>query len=153
MAEKPNVKIYIDLVKYNDVLTDTFARLLNTRVRKFAKAIVASPWNQNAGWASGDLADSIRTEGMGKRNYQTVAGGVMGTERISPMHKEYGIKRKKARMIAYALAQEYGRPDMAKYTFRPYMRPAAEQAVEPGTLSEVLAEATDAAIKKATIGK
>ena len=42
MAEKPNVKIYLDLVKYNDVLTDKFAMLLNTRVRKFAKAIVAS---------------------------------------------------------------------------------------------------------------
>jgi len=148
MAEKPNVKIYLDLVKYNDVLTDKFAMILNTRVRKFAKAIVASPWNQNAGYASGDLADSIRTEGLGKRNYQTVAGGVMGTNRPGPMRKT-----KKARMIAYALAQEYGRPDMAKYTFRPYMRPAAEQAVESGTLSEVLAEATDAAIKAATIGK
>jgi len=140
MAEKPNVKIYLDLVKYNDVLTDTFARLLNTRVRKFAKKFVAVD--------SRDLQDSIRTEGLGKRNYQTVAGGVMGTDRPSKYRKN-----KKARLIAYALAQEFGRPDLTNYTFTSYMRPAAEQAVESGTLSEVLAEATDAAIKKATIGK
>ena len=142
MAEKPNVKIYLDLVKYNDVLTDTFARLLNTRVRIFAKKFVAVD--------SRDLQDSIRTEGLGKRNYQTVAGGIEGTERPS---KYKSAKKKKIRMIAYALAQEFGRPDLANYTFTPYMRPAAEQAVESGTLSEVLAEATDAAIKAATVGK
>lgn len=148
MMEKSGVKMYIDLVKYNDVLTDKFAQVLNTRVRRFAKAIVASPWNQNAGYASGDLADSIRTESLGKRSYQTVAGGVMGTTRPGPKRKT-----KKARMIAYALAQEFGRPDMDKYTFRPYMRPAAQQAVEPGVLSEVLAEAEDAALKAAQSGK
>ena len=57
MAEKPNVKIYLDLVKYNDVLTDKFAMILNTRVRKFAKKFVAVD--------SRDLQDSIRTEGLG----------------------------------------------------------------------------------------
>jgi hypothetical protein len=140
MAEKAGVKMYIDLVKYNDILTDKFAMILNTRVRKFAKKFVAVD--------SRDLQDSIRTEGLGKSNYQTVAGGVMGTDRPSKYRKN-----KKARLIAYALAQEFGRPDLTNYTFTSYMRPAAQQAVESGVLSEVLAEAEDAALRGSQSGK
>lgn len=135
MAEE--TKIYIDLKIFSEELADKVAQGLNTRVRIFAK--------QNVAVDSGDLRDSIRTSGTGGR-YQTIAGGVMGTDRPSKYRKN-----KKARMIAYALAQEFGRPDLPRYTFTPYMRPAAMQASEPGVVNEVLREATDAALRKSKV--
>ena len=131
-------KIHLDNETFVRVLSDRLAQGVNTRVRIHAKAIVASPWNPNKGYALGDLADSIRTDGRNGK-YQTVAGGVMGPRR--------------GKVIKYALAQEFGRPDMPKYSFRPYMRPAASKATSREDLNKVKRDAVEAAIIAARINK
>lgn len=71
------------------------------------------------------LRNSIRTEKLGSGHYQTLSE------------------------TPYSLAQEFGRPDLPRYTFTPYMRPAAQEAVEPGKLKQFVSEAEEAAMMRA----
>jgi hypothetical protein len=73
------------------------------------------------------LHNSIRLDELGENNYMAVAE------------------------MPYALAQEYGRPDLANYTFTPYMRPAAIQATDQGTLNKGVRLAELAAKVKASV--
>jgi len=140
------VNIYINLKIFVETLADKIAMGVNTRCRRYAKEIVASPWNPNAGYALGDLANSIRTEGINGK-YQTIAGGVMQTLHAE-IYSFYGRKSEN-KMIAYALAQEYGKPN---YTHRAYMRPAAAKAASGEVVAEVVRESVEAALMRSKIG-
>jgi len=50
-----------------------------------------------------------------------------------PGRLQYAIGSSKA----YAAAQEFGRPDMNHYKFRPYLRPAAE-ITEPLIINKIM---------------
>lgn len=49
--------------------------------------------------------------------------------------------------VEYALAQEYGRPDLPNYGFTPYMRPAAQEVKR--LLPELAKQAERSAIQRA----
>ena len=127
MAKKAGVDIKIDTAKFVRVLADTLAQGVATNIRILAKKFVAVD--------SRDLQNSIRVEGLGMNQYEVLAGGVLGV--------------KNDKMVAYALAQEFGRPDLDKYTFTPYMRPAAQQAIQAEEINKVLKSAVDAALMQA----
>lgn len=78
---------------------------------------------------TGNLRNAIRTEGLGNGNYRTLAE------------------------TPYAAAQEYGRPDLKKYTFTPYMRPAAEEVLQPAILKKCLKEAEAGTLRQARKNK
>lgn len=69
------------------------------------------------------LRNSIRTDKLGEGHYITLAEA------------------------PYALAQEYGRPDLPQYGFTPYMRPAAILAGSSENMIKFAAEANEAAIR------
>jgi hypothetical protein len=43
--------------------------------------------------------------------------------------------------LAYAAAQEWGRPDLKNYGFTPYMRPATDDTTSQGNLNRLVKEA------------
>lgn len=131
-----SVEIFIDLPRFSRILSDRVAQGVATNVRILAKQFVASPGRNE--YSRGDLRDSIRTERTGFGEYQTLAGGDVGQRR--------------GRVIAYALAQEFGRPDLPRYTFTPYMRPAAKKASGPDEIRKVVRNAVEAALKGAKVG-
>jgi hypothetical protein len=51
----------------------------------------------------------------------------------------------------YAAAQEWGRPDLAKYGFTPYMTPAAEEVSQEAVMRQLLHEAEVGAALKARV--
>lgn len=78
---------------------------------------------------SGRLRNSIRVDKLGAGNYITLAE------------------------TPYALAQEYGRPDLPNYGFTPYMRPAAHEAGQEGNINKAVKQAEIVAEMKAKIKK
>jgi hypothetical protein len=91
---------------------------------KFAQAINADVKNfarAKVAVKTSRLRNSIRIDKLGPASYQTVA------------------------QTPYAAAQEYGRPDLATYTFTPYMRPAAIKAGAKSNLDKRAIQASDAA--------
>jgi hypothetical protein len=48
----------------------------------------------------------------------------------------------------YALAQEFGRPDLPVYTFTPYMRPAARKTADIGNLRKLIDKSSAIALKR-----
>lgn len=50
--------------------------------------------------------------------------------------------------LPYTLAQEYGRPDLEKYTFTPFLRPAAFQAGQPGNIAVITINAHKDALRE-----
>lgn len=95
---------------------------------KLAQRVNVEVRNQargNVAVDTGKLRNTILTEKLGPGRYQTFAE------------------------TPYALAQEFGRPDLPRYTFTPYMRPAAQEATESGKLKQFVTEAEEAARMKA----
>ena len=51
--------------------------------------------------------------------------------------------------LPYSLAQEFGRPDLRRYTFTPYMRPAAKQATSESNVLKRIKNAESVAMRGA----
>lgn len=98
-----------------------YGEVLADRMAQGINTRVARFARQKVAVDTGQLRNSIKTDSSGFGQYETFAE------------------------TPYALAQEYGRPDLPAYTFTPYMRPAAIQASQDAVVNEVLKEAEDAA--------
>ena len=116
---KAEVKIFLNLEKYTDVLADTVAQRVNTEVAVQAK--------KNVRVDSHDLQNSIRTDKIGDQHYETSAN------------------------TPYALAQEFGRPDLEQYGYTPYMRPAAIRMSNPAIQQRLLDDASGIALRKSRV--
>jgi hypothetical protein len=72
-----------------------------------------------------DLQNSIKTIGVTRYHFMAVAE------------------------TPYAAAQEWGRPDLPKYGFTPYMTPAAQEVSQPGNIQKLTNESVESAKLKA----
>lgn len=104
-----------------------YTEVLADRMAAIVNAEVWKNARNNVAVDTGRLRTSLTTAKLSKGHYETSA------------------------QTPYALAQEYGRPDLAKYTFTPYMRPTAKQATEIGKLNQFLKEAEATAKQRAKI--
>jgi hypothetical protein len=50
--------------------------------------------------------------------------------------------------VPHALAQEFGRPDLPSYGYTPYLRPAAQQALETGNFQILVEKSNAVALKR-----
>lgn len=74
------------------------------------------------------------------------------TRELQNSIKNIGVTRFHFMAIAetpYAAAQEWGRPDLPKYGFTPYMTPAAEQVSQPANIQKLATESIASAQLKA----
>jgi len=102
-----------------------YAIHLADKVAQLANVEVRNLAKQKVRRRSKRLLNAIRTEKIGYASYQTVAE------------------------TPYAAAQEYGRPDLPRYGFTPYMRPSAQEAGTPEKIQKYLKQAEEAAKMKA----
>lgn len=126
MAKAGKVEIFIDLSVYNSVLSDVFAQRVAAGVTIEAKKLVAHPSPQHP-YSVGNLRNQIRTVPVGFGSY------------VSEVEE------------TYALAQEYGRPDLPRYSFKPYMRPGADEATTQKNLDKYLKEAQEGALNRSKV--
>lgn len=74
------------------------------------------------------------------------------TRELQNSIKNIGVTRYHFMAVAetpYAAAQEWGRPDLKKYGFTPYMTPAAEEVSNPGNIQKLADESVESAKLKA----
>lgn len=74
------------------------------------------------------------------------------TRELQNSIKNIGVTRYHFMAVAetpYAAAQEWGRPDLKKYGFTPYMTPAAEEVSNPGNIHKLADESIESARLKA----
>lgn len=103
--------------------------VLSDRSAQLVAVDVRNLARKNVRVKSGRLRNSIRTDGLGFATYVTIAE------------------------TPYALAQEYGRPDLAQYGFTPYMRPASKEATSKSRLQKSVDAASQAALNVSRINK
>lgn len=113
-----------DLGKMVDELGHEAAQKTAVFIRAFAREIVRK--------RSFALMNSIRTNEIAEGEFETLAGGPG---------------------IPYALAQEYGRPDLANYGFTPYMRPAAAISERSPETRDNILKATRKAIRASKVNR
>lgn len=102
----------------------TYLKTLDRVVRQTVAADVKNRARKNVRKDTFRLMNTIRVEGT-TENIRTIA------------------------QTPYALAQEYGRPDLPQYTFNPYMRPAAAAAALGPNIKAAAETAHDAAMRAA----
>ena len=115
----PKMEIYIDIKGYGRDFIEKVTDKVSKDVLSLAKKIVAV--------RTGKLRTTIRRE----------------RKKLG----EYIVYTDKGDAV-YNFAQEYGRPDLGKYKYTPYMRPAAFQAGQPGNLAKHAIEASEEALRK-----
>lgn len=74
------------------------------------------------------------------------------TRELQNSIKNIGVTRYHFMAVAetpYAAAQEWGRPDLPKYGFTPYMTPAAQEVSQPGNIQKLTNESVESARLKA----
>lgn len=98
-----------------------YAKHLADKVAQLANVDVRIRAKQKVRRRSYRLLNSIRTEKLGFCSYQTVAE------------------------TPYAAAQEYGRPDLPRYGFTPFMRPAAQEVGSQENIQKYLKQAEESA--------
>ena len=89
------------------------------------------------------IASDVRK--FARKNTAVDTGRLRNSIRLEKMRGEYRVLSE----TPYSLAQEYGRPDLPKYTFTPYMRPAAREAGSDSNILKRVKNAETAARKKA----
>ena len=112
---------HIDMGEFVSETANQTAQKTAAFVRRAARAFVRKDTQA--------LENSIRTNKIGPGHFETLAGGTDA--------------------VPYALAQEYGRPDLPNYGFTPYMRPAAELTERDASTRRSVVEAVEEASKKA----
>lgn len=95
----------LDMVKYTREFTRLTIQLTGTAIRNKAREIVRVGHDPTTGQATGDLRNSIRFDLLSRERGEVSANQ------------------------PYAAAQEWGRPDLARYGFTPYMRPATTEVI------------------------
>ena len=117
-----SLKKNIDLSTFVKVITAEVVDEAAKFAKRDAVRFVANPDNPRFEFSKGDLRDSIRVEKM---------GGLVKLISDTP----------------YSLAQEYGRPDLPRYRFTPFFRPAAINVAATRTMTAITAIATRKALK------
>jgi hypothetical protein len=118
------IQVFIDLPKMTQEMAERSVQLTAVFIRNFARDLVRKD--------TYNLMNSIRANQIRKDRFEVLAGGPG---------------------IPYALAQEYGRPDLANYGFTPYMRPAAAVSQkDPETRANIL-RATREALRASRVNR
>ena len=120
---KATVEIKLNCKKYTLMMADRLAQLTAAEAKNEARRQVAHPSAEHP-YSKGDLRNSILVARKGFADYVVEAGGVD---------------------TPYAAAQEWGRPDLPKYSFKPYMRPGAKHAESVEQMNKNIKRAEEAA--------
>lgn len=133
MAKAGKVEIFIYLSVYNSVLSDVFAQRVAAGVTIEAKKLVAHPSPQHP-YSVGNLRNQIRTVPVGFGSY------VSEVEETYALAQEYGLTEEQKRKIG-----------IKNYSFKPYMRPGADEATTQKNLDKYLKEAQEGALNRSKI--
>ncbi len=83
-----------------------------------------------------------------KRNKPRLTGDLMSNIRFERIDfSNYRILSD----LPYSAAQEFGRPDLAKYTFTPYMRPGALNGTTRNKMVEYVSSANEGALNRSKL--
>jgi hypothetical protein len=116
---KGGVYVSIDLGSFGGDLGALIAQKVAAKIFRKARELVrvSTPLTAPYKEQHGELRNSIKNIGINRSHFIVVAE------------------------TPYAAAQEWGRPDLPRYGYTPYMTPAAEEAASNESLSQICDEA------------